>query len=135
MSAARRVDPRQRLVLHADVSEGLSGMSFGVGCHRRQDVADAVRRFALGDEQRPVAADETLVAFARHVGGRHDTHDARLHGGIRGVDARHAGARVRREEKNAAPTCPPPHVVHERALAERVRLGILAGEAVPIRPL
>ena len=124
----------QLLVVHPDPTERLAGMPLGVGSHRGQDVADAVRHLAFGHEQGPVSIDQALVPFARHVGGGDDADNARLPGGLRRVDAQDAGARVRREEEAASQHAVHAEVVDERAIAKRQAPGVLAGQTAAERP-
>ncbi len=117
---APRVEHRRQHLV-ADVDQR-GRLARGVAVDRgdgRQHVADAAHLFALGDEARPVVEQQSDPALAWHVGGGGDGAHAGQRAGARGVDAQHAGARMRRQHQRAVQHAGPGQIADEGPVAQR----------------
>ena len=122
---------RQRLVLDRDQGGRLAGGAGVVGRHRGEDVADAAHLLALGHEARPVVVEEPVPALAGDVRRRDDRAHPGKRRGLRRVDARHPGPRVRGENEGAVQQALAVQVGHVGPLAESLAQGAVPGERLP----
>ena len=110
---------RQQLVGHVHQLGGFTCRVAVVGGHGGQHVAHAAHFLAFGDQAGPVVDQEAHPALAGYVGrGEHGAH-AGQGPCARGVDAQHAGPRVRRQRQRAVQHARHRQVADEGPVAQR----------------
>ena len=111
-------DGGERLQLHLDQGGGGGGGLARLRGDRGQHVAHVPDDLALGDQQRPVRADEALLAAAGDIrGGQHGDH-ARDRARRRRVDGAHERARHAGEAQRPVEHARRDEIAHERLLAQ-----------------